>query len=79
MASILITRNQFNITPQGITHKPTDAYITRHAGDPYSGSIRLGHLADVNPTGDRYDKDEVRKMMMELWTEFVDANSDLFK
>ena len=27
MASILVRRDQFNITPQGIVHKPTDAAL----------------------------------------------------
>jgi len=78
MTSILVTRNQFNITPQGIIHKPTDAYFAPHPGDPYSGSIRLGKLGNVVPVGDRYDPDQVKKMMMQYWTEFVAANSGLF-
>jgi hypothetical protein len=78
MASILVRRDQFNITPQGITHKPTDAYFAPRCGDPYSGSIRLGQLGNVDPVGDRYDPDQVKKMVMQLWTEYVTANSDLF-
>jgi hypothetical protein len=78
MASILVRRDQFNITPQGIIHKPTDSYFSPHAGDPYSGSIRLGQLGKVVPVGERYDPDQVKKIMMQLWTEYVAANSDLF-
>jgi hypothetical protein len=78
MANILVTRNQFNITPQGIHHKPTDAYFAPQAGDPYAGSIRPGQLGNVDRAGDRYDSDQVKRMMMELWTEFVAANSNLF-
>jgi hypothetical protein len=78
MASILVTRNQFNITPQGIIHKPTDAYFAPCASDPYAGSIRLGQLGNADPVGDRYDPDQVKEMMMQFWTEFVTANSDLF-
>jgi hypothetical protein len=44
MASILVTRDQFNITPQGITHKPADASFVPHCGDPRSGFTRLGRL-----------------------------------
>ena len=78
MASILVRRDQFNITPQGIIHKPTDAYFAPQPGNPYSGSIRLGQLENVVPVGDEYDPDQVKKMMMQLWTEYVAANSDLF-
>lgn len=78
MASILVRRDQFNILPQGIIHKPTGAYFAPHSGDPYSGSIRLGQLGNAVPVGDRYDPDQVKKMMMQLWTEYVAANSALF-
>jgi hypothetical protein len=78
MASILVRRDQFNITPQGIIHKPTDACFAPHPSDPYSGSIRPGQLGNADPIGNRYDPDQVKKMMMQLWTEFVAANSDLF-
>ena len=78
MASILVRRDQFNITPQGIIHKPTDAFFAPHPGNPYSGSIRLGQLENVVPVGDQYDPDQVKKMMMQLWTEYVAANSALF-
>lgn len=79
MPSILITRDQFNITLQGITHKPTDASFGPHCGDPHSGSMRLGQLESESPTGDRYDPDEVKRMMRQLWTEFIAANSEAFK
>ena len=37
MESTLVRRDQFNITPQGIVHKPTAAAFTPYPGDPYSG------------------------------------------
>ncbi|MDB5635567.1 MAG: hypothetical protein JWP51_475 [Bradyrhizobium sp.] len=78
MASILVRRDQFNITPQGITHKPTDAFFASHCGDPRFGSMRLGQLGNAASTGDSYDPDEVKRMMKQLWAEYVAANSDLF-
>ena len=45
MASILVRRDRFNITPQGIVHKPTDAAFTPYPGDPYSGSRAWVNLA----------------------------------
>ena len=39
MENILVRRDQFNITPQGIVHKPTDAGFTPYPGDPYSGTL----------------------------------------
>jgi hypothetical protein len=78
MENILVRRDQFNITPQGIVHKPTDAHFAPHAGDPYSGSLRLGQLGNVAGLGDGYDPDQVKRLMMQLWREYVAANSDLF-
>jgi hypothetical protein len=58
MASILIRRDQFNITPEGIVHKPTDSHFAPHADDPYTGSIRLCQVGNVVPVGERYDVEE---------------------
>jgi hypothetical protein len=78
MASILVTRDQFNITPEGITHKPTDASFVPHCGDPRYGSTRLGRLECEAPSRDNYDPEVVNNIMMQLWAEYLAANSDLF-
>lgn len=50
METKLVRRDQFNISPQGTVHKPTDAAFT-----PYpvilSGTMRLVRSATNNPTG----------------------------
>jgi hypothetical protein len=79
MASILIRRDEFNITPQGIVHKPTDSHFAPHANDPYSGSIRIGQVGNVVPVGERYDSVQLKKMMMQLWTEYVAEKLNLFR
>jgi hypothetical protein len=79
MLSTLIRRDQFNITPQGIVHKPTEAAFTPHAGDPYSGIVRLGQLGNQLPNGEEYRAEDVQRMMEELWAEYVAANPELFK
>jgi hypothetical protein len=79
MKSSLVRRDQFNITPQGIVHKPTDAAFTPYAGDPYSGMWRLGQLGQKSASGnDYYDPKHVRRIMTELWVEYVSANSAIF-
>jgi hypothetical protein len=78
MASILVRRDQFNIAPQGIAHKPTDASFAPRFGDPRSESMRMGQLGNAASTGDSYDPNEVKRMMKQLWAEYVAANSDLF-
>ena len=77
MASTLITRNQFNITSQGIVHKPTDAAFVPHLDDPCSGTMRLGELSNQPPNG--FDSKDVQRIMRELWAEYVSKNPKLFK
>ena len=79
MANILVRRDQFNITPRGIVHKPTDAAFTPYPGDPYSGITRLGQLACKHPNGNSFRPEDVQRMMWELWVEFVNDNPQLFE
>ena len=79
MENTLIRRDQFNITPQGIIHKPTDAAFTPNPGDPYSGTLRKGQLGNHLPSGEEYNSEDVQRMMAELWAEYVAANSEVFK
>ena len=77
MANILVRRDQFNITPQGIVHKPTDAAFTPYPGDPYSGITRLGQLGNKHPNANSFRPDDVQRIMWELWTEYVIGNPQL--
>jgi hypothetical protein len=77
--NILVRRDQFNITPQGIVHKPTDAAFTPYPGNPYSGITRMGQLGNKHPNGSGFRSDDVQRMMRELWVEYVTGNPKLFK
>ena len=77
MTSTLVTRNQFNITPQGIVHKPTEAAFIPHPGDPHSGIVRLGQLGNQPRNGNHHEPEDVQRMMRELWDEFVAKNPDM--
>ena len=80
MKSKLVRRDQFNITPQGIVHKPTDAAFTPYPGDPLSGTTRLGTLSNQHPDGSGYRADDVQRIMRELWAEYVvTANPEMIK
>jgi len=74
MANVLVRRDQFNITPQGIVHKPTDAAFTPYPGDPYSGITRLGHLGNKHPNRNSFRSEDVQRMMWELWVEYIISN-----
>ena len=74
-----VRRDQFEISPKGITHKPTGATYTPHPGAPHSGPMNLCQLGNVLPNGEDYRPHEVTAMMEPLWTGYVDANPRLFE
>lgn len=76
--SIPVRREQFEISPKGITHAPTGAKYTPHPGSPYSATMNLGQLGNVLANGEDYRPHEVQTMMERLWAEYVDANPRLF-
>ncbi len=71
-------RDQFNISPQGIVHKPTDAAFIPNPGTPYEGITRMGQLCNQHPTGVCFDPDDVQRIMQELWIEYCKGNSESF-
>jgi hypothetical protein len=73
-----VTRDQFVVAPEGITHVPTGASFTPHPGSPLSGNLGLGHLGNRLPNGDDHRPDDVRAMMQRLWAEYVAANPSAF-
>ena len=79
MENALVRRDQFNISPEGIVHKPPDAAFTPNPGDPYAGTFRLGQLGSTNPNGSVYRPEDVKRVMHELWAEYVVANAEIFK
>jgi len=79
MENSLVRRDQFNISPQGIIHTPTDAAFTPHPGDPYSGILRMGQFGNKQPNGSGFNFDDVERLMRELWAEYVACNPHLFE
>jgi hypothetical protein len=71
MKSSLVTRDQFDISRQGIVHKPTGAAFTPHPGDRYSGTTRMGALGSPQLNGVVYRAEDVERIMRELWAEYV--------
>jgi hypothetical protein len=69
--STLVTRDQFVVTAQGVTHTPTGATFTPHPGSPTSGSLYQGQLGNVLKNGDEHRPHEVHRMMHELWAEYI--------
>jgi hypothetical protein len=74
-----VRRDQFEISPKGIAHKPTGATYTPHPGAPHSGTINLSQLGNVPPNVDIYRPHDVKAMMELLWADYVDANPRLFE
>ena len=75
----LVRRDQFDITPQGIVHRPTDASFTPCSADPLLGTVRLGRLRNPPGESERFNADDVERIMRELWTDYVINNPELVK
>jgi hypothetical protein len=75
----LVRRDQFNISRHGIVHKPTDAAFTPDPSDPYSGMVRLGQLSSTPRNGGGFNPDDVQRIMLQLWVDYVGNNPELFK
>jgi hypothetical protein len=70
-----VTREQFEISVRGITHKPTGATFTPNPGNPLTGTMNKSQLGNVQRRGDdSYSPYEVEQMMDRLWAEYVRAN-----
>ena len=78
MVYALVTRNQFNVTPEGVVHKPTDAAFVPDPSNPNQGTVRLGQLANPHPTAPEYPVEDVLRLMRELWEEFMASNPKSF-
>lgn len=79
MENSLVRRDQFDISPQGIIHTPTDAAFTPRPGDPYSGILHMGQFGNKHPNGSGFNFDDVERLMRELWAEYVACNPQLFE
>jgi len=75
----LVRRDQFDITPHGIVHRPTDASFTPCSADPLLGTVRLGRLRNPPGESERFNADDVERIMRELWTDYVINNPELVK
>jgi hypothetical protein len=78
MTSTPVREDQFEISPDGITHKPTGASFDPYPGEPNSGHMNDGQLGNVLPNGEDYRPDQVRTMMRRLWADYVAKNPKLF-
>jgi hypothetical protein len=67
MSRTPVKPEQFEITDQGITHKPTGCTFTPHLGQPMSGNMRIGQLGTKLRSGEDYRPEDVRAMMQQLW------------
>ena len=79
MSPTLVHREQFRISPKGITHTPTGATYIPHPGAPHCGITSLGQLGSVLPSGEDYVPHEVQTIMEQLWEDYVTANPRLFE
>ena len=74
--SATVTRDQFVVNEEGITHVPTGATFIPHIGSLNSGSMYLGQLGKVLKNGDDHAPVEVEAMMRQIWLQYIAENAD---
>lgn len=74
--SATVTRDQFVVNEEEITHVPTGATFIPHIGSLNSGSMYLGQLGNVLENGEDYGLVEVQAMMQQMWLEYIAENAD---
>jgi hypothetical protein len=74
-----VTREQFVVTAEGVTHLPTGAKFTPHPDSPGSGNMHLGQLGSRSKSGEYHRPEQVQAMMRRLWAEYVADNPYAFK
>ena len=59
--------DEFDISDQGITHKPTGYAFAPYPGNPTAVVERKGQLGKILPTGEDYRPEDVKEMAESLW------------
>lgn len=67
MARTPVKPDQFEITVNGITHKPTGCTFTAYPGQAMSGNMRIAQLGNKLASGEDYRPEDVKAMMQQLW------------
>jgi hypothetical protein len=61
--------HEFEFIENGIVHRPTNARFIHYRDRTDIHMINWGHGGDVLPSGDDYDRDEIRTMAQKLLNE----------
>jgi hypothetical protein len=77
MVNNLVTRDQFNVKPDGVVHKPTDAAFIPNPSDPSSGTVQLGQLANTHPTAREYPVEDILRIIVSYGLNLWRATSGL--
>jgi len=65
------TSEEFDLSDEGVTHRPTEYSFRPFPGNPSRGTVRLGMLDKEMPADQRYDPEEVKRMARRLWAEHL--------
>ena len=66
MMTTSVTRDQFEITENAITHKPTGTSFIRRPKDWLSGTLKQPRQDTKPPSAEEYNLQEVKRMIRQL-------------
>ncbi len=67
----LVTRDQFEVNDEGITHEPTGYNFKPSPRSPADGTVNRGQLGNELPNGECYRPNDVEEMAKRLWLEYL--------
>jgi hypothetical protein len=66
-----VSHDQFDISDEGITHKPMGYSLKPYPDDPTKVNIFQGMLGSKLPSGEDYRRDDVEEMARRLWLAYL--------
>jgi hypothetical protein len=66
-----VTRDQFEVNDEGVTHQPTGYNFKPDPRSPTDGTVNRGQPGNQPVNGECYRPDEVEEMAKRLWWEYL--------
>jgi hypothetical protein len=70
VGGLIVTRDQFEVNEDGVTHEPTGYNFKPYPRTPTAGTVTRGQLGNQLP-GKCYHSEDVEEIAMRLWLEYL--------
>jgi hypothetical protein len=67
------SREEFEVSDEGVVHRPTEYSFRPMPGHPTRGTVRMGLLDKEVSEDQRYDREKVQQMARKLWAQHLSS------